>query len=982
MEMEQLQTHLYLLGSPYLERNGARIEFDTRKALAMLAYLIITGIPQQRDALATLFWPENDQPGARAALRRTLSVLKAGLSEGALTINREQIYIQPANNFWCDALDFQRLADLAEGYPEDHIGNFQDYVDILEQAATLYRGDFLTGFSLRDSTAFDDWQYLQSEHFRQEFASVLQKLTLAYSSLGSFQHAINSARRWLALDPLREEAHRQLMLCYSWFGQRTAALQQYRTCVRILEEELGVPPLEETTQLYHALLEQRTPPPPKIIGQRNRLPESPSLPIESTVSDRNSLLPLVGRSRETEILLRTYQRQSQNGHLCVIQGEPGVGKTRLAEEFLSFARSQGARFLSARSYSGESSLAYAPFSDALRSAAQRVDLRAALDNLPAVYRNEVIRLIPELNTPLSPSQPIELIDQPGTETILYEGIRQVILKLVEGKQPGILLLDDFHLADSASMSFFLYLVRRMKEHAILLLVTVSNEALPDPLNQIIYESQRADKCTIIELHRLQRAELIDLIRTKALPTKNSLPNLVERVYRETEGLPFFVVEYLQLITESGEYLTDSSSEWPMPGNVQNLLRTRLKGLDETAIQILTTAAVIGRSFDFSTLVDASGRSETEALNGLERLLASRIIEEISSIETGPGNVYDFTHDKLRQLVYEGTNFSRRRLLHRRVAEALTRQYRSKPGTAAQLSQIAHHFQLGGLEVLAAENYKSAGDHALSVYAHIEAIHHYQSALAFKYPNAAEIHEILGDLYTRMGEFNQAIASYQTAAALIEADPQPRLEHKLANLYHRIGNFDLAICHFQSALDLLHEQNRIEDLALLYADWSRTAFRLGDTFKAQEYAHQSLELTQATGSSRAYTKAHNILGILARSAGRLNQAGENFQASLEAAQAIGDLAGEAAALNNLALLAGDNRDYLEAIQKSHAALEICQHIGDRHHEAALLNHLSELYHAQGEEDLAMEYLKKAVRIFAEIGLADGKLSPEIWMLSEW
>jgi len=980
--MEQPRTHLYLLGSPYIEREGARIEFDTRKALAMLAYLTITGDLLQRDTLAALFWPENDQTSARAALRRTLSVLKAGLPPDALTINREQICIGPAQRIGCDALDFLKLIEMAERCSEVQSENYQDCIDILEKAVTHYRGDFLAGFSLRDSPSFDDWQYLQSERFRQEFARVLKKLTLAYSNLGSYQQAINTVRRWLTLDPLSEEAHRHLMLCYAWSGQRAAALQQYRTCVRILEDELGVPPLEETTSLYHLLLEKRPLPPPTSTGSRLNDIKTPSVSSGAPFSERNSLLPLVGRSRETEILLRAYQRQAQHGHLIIIQGEPGIGKTRLAEEFIAFARSQGARFISTRSYAGESSLAYAPFIDALRSATQRTDFKVALENLPHVYKNEVIRLIPELNPGSVFIPSADRIDQPGIQTRLYEGIRQLIFNLIVGRPPGILFIDDFHLADSSSIQLFQYLARRITDHALLVLVTWNNETMHEPMNQVLYESQRNGQSTVIELKRLQRAELMDLIRLRGPKITEQLHYLAERIFQETEGLPLFVVEYLQTIADSGDYITDSSANWPIPGSVQNLLRSRLNGLDETATQILATAAVIGRSFDFNTLVDASGRSELEAIGGLEHLLSSRIIEDLSNPEIGSVNVYDFTHDKLRQLVYEGINMSRRRLLHRRVAEALSRGNRSKPGTAVQFSQIAYHYQLGGLEAMAAENYKLAGDYARSIYAHIEAIHHYQSALALKYPNPSEIHEILGDLYLRLGDYHEAVSSFQTAAVRVEGVPLARLEHKLGNVSHRIGNFDLAICHFQSAQELLQDQHRIEELALLYADWSRTAFRIGDTARAHEYAHEALELTQETESSLALIKAHNILGILARSAGEYVQAEEHLLASLEAALGSGDLPGQAAALNNLALLARDSQQYTIAIQRSQAALEICEHIGDRHQEAALLNHLSELYHAQGNEDLAMEYLKKAVIIFAEIGLAEDKLSPEIWMLSEW
>ncbi|HEX6387464.1 MAG TPA: BTAD domain-containing putative transcriptional regulator, partial [Anaerolineae bacterium] len=254
---------LYLLGSPRLERNGTPVELDTRKAMALLAYLVVTGEGHTRDALAALLWPELDESRARAALRRTLSPLRQALGKKGLHITREAVAIHPDGGIWTDVTEFRRL--LAEprthGHPPDEL--CPRCLEPLRQAAELYRDDFLAGFGLRDSVNFDEWQYFQSESLRRDFAGALEKLARGYSARGDFEPAIGYARRWLALDPLREEAHRQLMQLYAWAGQRPAALRQYRECVRILEEELGVPPLPETTALYERIQSgDLTPAPP------------------------------------------------------------------------------------------------------------------------------------------------------------------------------------------------------------------------------------------------------------------------------------------------------------------------------------------------------------------------------------------------------------------------------------------------------------------------------------------------------------------------------------------------------------------------------------------------------------------------------------------------------------------------------------------------------------------------------------------------
>ena len=135
-------------------------------------------------------------------------------------------------------------------------------LDPLQAAVALYRGDFLAGFSLRDSVVFDDWQRFETERLRRERVGALERLVRLLTVEGRLSQATEQAQRLLTIDPLHEPAHRVLMLLYVWTGQEPAALRQYRACVRALSEELGVAPLPETTQVYEAIKERRTPPPP------------------------------------------------------------------------------------------------------------------------------------------------------------------------------------------------------------------------------------------------------------------------------------------------------------------------------------------------------------------------------------------------------------------------------------------------------------------------------------------------------------------------------------------------------------------------------------------------------------------------------------------------------------------------------------------------------------------------------------------------
>ena len=227
-------------------------------------------------------------------------------------------------------------------------------------------------------------------------------------------------------------------------------------------------------------------------------------------------------------------------------------------------------------------------------------------------------------------------------------------------------------------------------------------------------------------------------------------------------------------------------------------------------QLLQTAAAIGRSFLFDTLQQASGRSEEETITGLEQLLAADLVRETA---VSPPQ-FDFTHDKLRTLVYDETSLIRRRLLHSRIAQTLHSQQR----TPAAASQLAHHYQLAGNETEAANQFKLAGDHARSLFANREALTYYETALALGHKETAVLHEALGDLHTLLGRYEAAIGAYETAVSHLPPNSKlaiAQLEHKLGLVHQRRGSWETAESHFLAA-------QAIASTPRLLADRSRNA----------------------------------------------------------------------------------------------------------------------------------------------------------------
>jgi len=1035
---------LHMFGSPRMELNGTPIEVDTRKATALLAYLAVTGETHQRDTLATLLWPDYDQTSARAALRRTLSTLNRALAgkadEHYLEISRESVGLASEAAIWQDVSEFCRLtASIIEhGHANHEV--CPACLQVLKTAVELYPEPFMAGFNLRDSSPFEEWQFFQEETLRRGLSTALEKLAFGLGQTGQFEEAIQYARRWLALDTLSEEAHRLLMQLYQQSGQRNAALRQYRECVRILDQELGVAPLEETTRLYHAILNRGV-----VVGSESAVRSEPSVRSEpgprsqpgvrfepeefdgrlqfipavperfggpapareppppapvparamggGAVSEAEPQLasPLVGRDEELAQMLKIHASSAAGGYFITLEGEAGIGKTRLAEEFIYKVQGEGARVVRARCYAGETGLAYAPFLEAFNAALAQPDSAARLKGLSPGTLSEIGRLLPDVFnlTRTSPDTPAAATD--GAQARFFEALRQGLQALFAGNIPGVLFIDNLHWADSASIDLLTYLARRLKNTGLVLLVAWRSEPgeAAQVLGRLSAELTRNGQAQRFNLKRLAYGDVADLVRAHpGVPSGPTANSLAQRLFQESEGLPFVAVEYLVMQAQYARRTPagEANAAWEMPGSVRDLLHSRLEYMDAAALQLLSTAAVIGRSFDDQTLREVSGRSEIETVDGLDRLLAARLITEQPRQEQSRGEIrFDFTHEKLRALIYEETSQARRRLLHRRIAETLSRL---ASGRIENPGAVAYHYQQAGLDAQAAEYHLLAGERARRLFANTEAMAHFQAALAANHPDTARLHEAIGDLYVLHGEYGAALVSYQAAAALCQPSSGPgagclaNLEHKLGNVHQRLGDWDLAESHHRASLEALGDSpDRVLRVQVI-ADLGLLAHARGNLKATEALANQALQLAEADGDPYALAQAYNLCGVSARSGGRPEAAATALEASLRAAERLNDPLARIAALNNLALVQGENNNLDEAIRLTTEALVLCQKRGDRHHEAALHNNLADLLHRAGREEEAMAELKEAVVIFAEIGAPAEESRPEIWMLTEW
>lgn len=965
-----------LLGPVRVELDGAPLVVDTRKAIALLAYLAVTQRPTTREAVAALLWPESGDADARGAFRRTLSVLHSALGGVGLVVDRRTVELSPdaAVDLW----RFQAAIARVRGH-----GHGPDAppcpacLGELDAAVALDRGEFMAGFALRDCETFDEWHAEVADAHRRDLIGVLERLARGRVAGEAWDAAVAAGRRWLDLDPLHEPAHRLLMAALAGCGEPAAALRQYRDCVRVLDRELGVAPLAETTALAEAIRDGRIAPPSGRAADPPAAPAAAGRAMTPTHGPRTG--PMVGRADELGALLEGLRAPGPDGRLLVVEGEAGIGKTRLGAALAEEARAGGGTVLAVEVPGGETSIAFGPVGELIRAGLRRPDAAAQLRAVPRDRLREVARLAPLPDVVPAPG-PTALEDPFGRARLL-DAIADVLGALAKGPSRGLLWFDDLHRADASTFELVAYLVHRLRERPIAVLITWRPEELAHGARErIVGAAERDGLVTRVDLRRLDETEVA------ALATA-TLGRTVDRgeahvLFEHSEGLPLYVAEALAAPDRPVDQ---------MPDGVVALIEARIDATSEIARQILSAAAVIGRSFDLGSVGAASGRTAEETVDGLDELVRRGLVREAGLSDLGDLR-YDFTHGRLRDVTYDRLSLARRRLLHGRVAEALER------GSVAvspigHWSLIAHHETLAGRTSKAAEAHRRAGDQARSVFANAEARAHLEAALALGHPAVSDLHEALGEVDMLLGDYDQALAHLETASGLAGPERTARLDHRLATVLARQGDLVRADRYLVASLAALDPEGDPGTRAEILVERGAIAQRQGDHERAEALARQALGLGEGGSDPVAIARAADLLGIVARSRGDLTAAREVLERAIVAVDlvesraptdgaAIGDPGLRVAALNTLALVYADAGDRERAIALTREALLRCERQGDRHRQAALENNLADLLHADGRPDEAMEHLKRAVALFAEIGGRPGVLRPDVWKLVEW
>ena len=677
-----------LLGEQAITDDRAGVRAHSSRAVALVAFLVAhAGVPQPRQRIAGMFWPDSTDAQALTNLRRELHHLRQVLGDD------RSLVVTPRDLCWRDCgtccvdlgiFEAERKAALAAAAADDDAG-----VRVHAAAAVVvYKGDLLPGL-------YDDWLLEVRSELELQCADLCDLLCTARARTGDLAGAVDAVRRRIQLRPLEESGYRTLMLLQADLGDRAGAVSTYHHCASVLERELGVSPDLATQQAFQRLMADRD-------------PAGASLPDLKPDAPRSGVATaqLVGRRRELG-LLQDLWRAAAAGRpgLVLVGGGAGVGKTRLVAEIAEMARLQGAVVASSQCFGMLGRLALAPVADWLRNPAVQT-AAAALD---PPWLTEVRRLVPTGERGERSAASSSMADA-WQRHRFFEGLARALMAV---GRPVLLVLDNMQWCDQETLAFLTFFLGLASETPVLVAGTLRNDTLgEDPeLADWTVRMRATGLMTELSLSPLDAADTARL--AEAISGRPLLADDVNLLQATTGGFPLYVIEAVRGSADPGGT--------PQPtGDLAAVLRNRLEQATAAAREVAGLAAGVGTNFTLDLLTEASDLGADIVVAAVDELWRRRIMREFR-------DGYDFSHDLLRDTAYAQVSPPKRWLMHRRVAQALELLHADDTDTVS--AQLAEQYARGGRPGRAVAYYRRAADVAAGMFAHAEAIRLHKQALS-------------------------------------------------------------------------------------------------------------------------------------------------------------------------------------------------------------------------------------------------------------
>jgi DNA-binding SARP family transcriptional activator/tetratricopeptide (TPR) repeat protein len=832
-----------ILGPLEVLDEGRVVALGGSKQRALLALLLLhANETLSPDRLIDELWGQGPPATAAKTLQVHISRLRKALAaDDGPVVTRAHGYELKLDPESFDAHRFEQLVGhgrraLAAGRPEQAVAT-------LQAALALWRGSPLADLAYEP--------FAQSEITRLEDLRVaaLEQLIEAKLALGGHAELVGQLETLIAEHPYRERLRAQLMLALYRSDRQADALQAYQDARKKLVEELGIEPGERLRELERAILAQN----PGL----HLAAERPGAAEPAAISGGGAF---VGRERElAELAGGLDDALAGRGRLILLAGEPGIGKSRLADELSAHATARGAQVLVGRCWEAGGAPAYWPWVQLLR-AYVRESQPDALRAQVGAGAADLAQIVPELRERFPDVPAPRALEPEAARFRLFDAAAELLRKASQNR-PLVLILDDLHAADAPSLLLVRFLARELGSTHILLLGAY-RDVDPSPgqaLSEMLAEVTRERVTRRLELSGLTEPEVAQYVELTASDIASS--ELVAGLHTQTEGNPLFVGEIVRLLSTEG-VTSGSAAEAhvAIPQSIRDVIVRRLAHLTSACEQMLVLASVIGREFALDALARMGDLSEDELLDLLDEALAARVVSDVHDT----AGCLRFAHALIRDTLYEGLTSARRVRLHRLAVEALEHLYGDDPGP--HLAELAYHSVAGRDPDKGLRYARRAGDRALALLAYEEAARHYRialDALELAHPLDAQARcnllLSLGEADARAGDTPGAMRTFLEAADITR---EVRLPRELARaaagyggriVWARAGDDDRLVPLLEEGLAALAE----EDVELRARLLARLAGALRDEHsrdRRDALSREAVELARSTGNAAALAYA--------------------------------------------------------------------------------------------------------------------------------
>lgn len=957
--MEPLR--ICLFGGFFLERGSVALApIASRAGRSLFAYLVMNrDRPLQRDLLAGLFWPDLPEGRARRRLSHTLWQIHDVVNDdgvSCLEVTSDTLSFDTSAPYWLDVEEFESRFDASQLDRGDGVLGSRLDATSLRSCVELYRGDFMAGF-------FDDWVVVDQDHYRQRYLMALRRLVDATKAGGAYEEALAYARRLTHHDPLSEETHREVMRLCFLLGRTGEAVQQFERCRSVLSEELESEPSRATVDLYNKILRQRR------AGIRP-LQGDDSPPALSSRSET----PFVGREEERRSLVDHMERVLAGpGGVVLLEGEPGVGKTRLAFEAADDAKWRGFEVSWGTCASG-ALRPFAPLVEVLESLGS-LRVEQLFEQVPSVWLGEALRLAPGLGKESHRSALPAPLRPAEESTRMREALVHTLGALGE-ITPHLVVVDDVQWADRDTLGVIAQLARRLASSRILLLLLYrSEEARGDPqVWDMLRDGDRVAGLGRVVLSPLSVFELEEMVK-RTLGLSRLEPAIAGQLHRQTGGNALFSLETLLALRDRGLLEAGDPAEalrrqlagrsMPVAPRVRSVIDSRMSLLSEDVSAVYELAAVSGHAVDLAVLANGTDLPRSTVLESVDELLHRGLLRDNGDSR------YRIAHDQVRQVVYDRIDKARRVELHRRVAETLI------DIGAEDVETIGYHFWEGEVPDRAASYLLEAGLRAVNLNAYATAGQHLQTArlaAARAEWSTEERYRLLGHLEDVLGVLGQREAQQEAIQEMMTlagddpesgADVQRRTAWLLAHTADFTGAEESARC----SIEMERRRGDRSGLALSLVALGTCLRWSGRPLDAVPWLEEAVEVS--AGDDHRWADALTELGSTLVEVQKVEDSMPHLEQAAEIYSRLADLRGKAevAGIQARALHQQGDRD--SARVHFEWTIDLCKDIGYRHGEGVNLVNLGLLHHMLGSVGEALPTYEAAAEIFAELGNRRGE-----------